>query len=116
MKHTIYIFSPKAEGKYEGYMHYVAGKGRSSDFVCCRNMSEYILRKVKNLKQTKNSVVSIAVGMIKEEIRKMDFQKECYPGWHGYMQSVHNFKVEERSNIELLPLIDHNPNTDECVY
>ena len=32
------------------------------------------------------------------------------------MRSAYNFKVEERSNVELLPLINHNPNTDKCVY
>ena len=66
--------------KYRDHVYFVKSAGCKGELVCFKEMTDYILRQLKELgSETKEEVVKAADKIIKEEIREMNFSKEFYP-------------------------------------
>ena len=78
--YTLKSFREKLKAKYKGHVYFVKGIGCKGELVCFKEMTDYILRELKEQgSDTKEKVVRAAAKIIKEEIRKMNFDKAFYP-------------------------------------
>ena len=65
-------------------------------------MSEYIIRKMKDHEQTKESVIAAAAKLIKEDIRQMQFPCDSYPSHIDICKS--NGEIDENEeDCEWIP-------------
>lgn len=73
-------FRSKLKARYEDHVYFVQSSGCQGELVCFKDMTDYILRKLKEKgPATRESVIIAAAKIVKEEIREMKFNKEFYP-------------------------------------
>ena len=78
--YSLKSFREKLISKYKEHVYFVKGAGCRGDLVCFKEMTNYILRNLKDQgADTKEKIVRAAAKVIKEEIRAMDFTKDHYP-------------------------------------
>ena len=65
----------KLKQRYGDRIYFTGKDGRNSEKICFKDMSDFI---IKNMKQTKESVVDAAAKIIIEEMRAMDFPKDNF--------------------------------------
>ena len=66
--------------KYRDHVYFVKSAGCKGELVCFKEMTDYILRQLKEQgSETKEDVVKAAAKIIKEEIRETNFSKDFYP-------------------------------------
>ena len=76
--YTLKSFREKLKAKYKD--HFVKRSGCKGELVCFKEMTDFILRKLKeDGSETKEKIVKVAAKIIKEEIREMKFSKDFYP-------------------------------------
>ena len=76
-------FREKLKEKYSEYLYISKSLGRSSEVLCFRNMSDRIIRTMKNNPQSKSNILA-AAKIITNDIREMEFSFEEYPS-HEYI-------------------------------
>ena len=78
--YTLKSFRDKLKAKYKDHVYFVKSAGCKGELVCFKEMTDYILRQLKEQgSETKEEVVKAAAKIIKEEIREMNFSKDFYP-------------------------------------
>ena len=78
--YTLKSFRDKLKAKYKDHVYFVKSAGCKGELVCFKEMTDYILRQLKEQgSETKEDVVKAAAKIIKEEIRETNFSKDFYP-------------------------------------
>ena len=80
--YTLKSFREKLKEKYRDQVYFGKSAGCKGELVCFKEMTDYILRQLKEEgSDTKEKVVKAAAKIIKEEIREMNFSKYFYPSF-----------------------------------
>ncbi len=77
--YSIKFFREKLKAHYEEHVYFVQGTGRHSELICFKEMTDFILRKMKDHGERKDSVITAAAKLIKEDIRAMEIAADHYP-------------------------------------
>ena len=78
--YTLKGFREKLKARYKEHVYFVKAAGCKGELVCFKEMTNYILRDLKEQgSDTKENVVRAAAKIVKEEIREMNFTKDHYP-------------------------------------
>ena len=78
--YTLKSFRDKLKAKYKDHVYFVKSARCKGELVCFKEMTDYILRQLKEQgSETKEEVVKAAAKIIKEVIKEMNFSKDFYP-------------------------------------
>ena len=86
--YTLKSFREKLKDRYKEHFYFVKSAGCKGELVCFKEMTDYILRELKEQgSDTKEKVVRAAAMIVKEELREMNFSKDHYPGFSEIEES-----------------------------
>lgn len=77
--YSMKAFREKLKARYEDHVYFIPGTGCHSELICFKDMTDFIIRKMKDHGETKESVIAAAAKLIKEDIRAMQFPADQYP-------------------------------------
>ena len=72
-------FRAKLKERFQDHVYFVESLGSKGELVCFTGMADFIIRRLKENPETKESVINAAAKLIKEDIRAVNLDKKVYP-------------------------------------
>ena len=114
-------FHEKLKPKYKDHVYFVKSSDHvcKGELVCLKEMTDYILRKLKeDGSVTNEKIVKAAAKIMKEEFREMKFSKDFYPSIDEITSSEKGEKwVQNQLNVhEIVGSIEFETAKSQSVY